>query len=787
MDIILKLKEELKVEKWQVEAAVKLIDEGNTIPFISRYRKEVTGSLNDEVLRNLNERLGYLRNLEEKKEQVLGSIEEQGKLTDELRAKILAAETMVAVDDLYLPYRPKRKTRASVAKEKGLGGLADIILAQETTKPLTTEAECFVSDEKGVSNVKEALQGAMDIIAEMISDEADYRTYIRQATFDEGKIISTAKDAKAQSVYEMYYDFEDPVNKVAGHRVLALNRGESEKILTVKIEAPAERIIRFLEKKIITKDNENTTPALQETIADSYNRLIAPAIERDIRNELTEKAEDGAIAVFGRNLEQLLMQPPIAGKVVLGWDPAFRTGCKLAVVDETGKVLDTKVIYPTAPQNKVEEAKKELKKLISKYNVSLISVGNGTASRESEQVIVDLIKELDTPVQYIIVNEAGASVYSASKLATEEFPNFDVGQRSAASIARRLQDPLAELVKIDPKSIGVGQYQHDMNQKKLSEALNGVVEDSVNKVGVDLNTASASLLEYISGINKTIAKNIVDYREANGRFRNRKQLLKVAKLGPKAYEQCAGFMRILDGDNPLDATSVHPESYDAALKLLEKLNISMDDLKEIQKKAVSSKSAKPTKQDSKNSKKNAKKQSIVIKNTNTAMGKALAAAMGSVTLDAPQAQSRQEETAAQQIEGGLERRVKDKKKMAEELGIGEITLTDILKELEKPARDPRENMPKPILRSDVLEMKDLKPDMILKGTVRNVIDFGVFVDIGVHQDGLVHISQITNKFIKHPLEAVSVGDIVDVKVLDVDLAKKRISLTMRLDQDSKKS
>ncbi|MDE6219580.1 MAG: RNA-binding transcriptional accessory protein [Lachnospiraceae bacterium] len=787
MDIILKLKEELKVEKWQVEAAVKLIDEGNTIPFISRYRKEVTGSLNDEVLRNLNERLGYLRNLEEKKEQVLGSIEEQGKLTDELRAKILAAETMVAVDDLYLPYRPKRKTRASVAKEKGLGGLADIILAQETTKPLTTEAECFVSDEKGVSNVKEALQGAMDIIAEMISDEADYRTYIRQATFDEGKIISTAKDAKAQSVYEMYYDFEDPVNKVAGHRVLALNRGESEKILTVKIEAPAERIIRFLEKKIITKDNENTTPALQETIADSYNRLIAPAIERDIRNELTEKAEDGAIAVFGKNLEQLLMQPPIAGKVVLGWDPAFRTGCKLAVVDETGKVLDTKVIYPTAPQNKVEEAKKELKKLISKYNVSLISVGNGTASRESEQVIVDLIKELDTPVQYIIVNEAGASVYSASKLATEEFPNFDVGQRSAASIARRLQDPLAELVKIDPKSIGVGQYQHDMNQKKLSEALNGVVEDSVNKVGVDLNTASASLLEYISGINKTIAKNIVDYREANGRFRNRKQLLKVAKLGPKAYEQCAGFMRILDGDNPLDATSVHPESYDAALKLLEKLNISMDDLKEIQKKAVSAKSAKPTKQDSKNSKKNAKKQSIVIKNTNTAMGKALAAAMGSVTLDAPQAQSRQEETAAQQIEGGLERRVKDKKKMAEELGIGEITLTDILKELEKPARDPRENMPKPILRSDVLEMKDLKPDMILKGTVRNVIDFGVFVDIGVHQDGLVHISQITNKFIKHPLEAVSVGDIVDVKVLDVDLAKKRISLTMRLDQDSKKS
>lgn len=787
MDIILKLKEELNVEKWQVEAAVKLIDEGNTIPFISRYRKEVTGSLNDEVLRNLNERLGYLRNLEEKKEQVLGSIEEQGKLTEELRTKILAAETIVAVDDLYLPYRPKRKTRASVAKEKGLDGLADIILAQETTNPLTAEAERYVSEEKGVNNIKEALQGAMDIIAETISDEAEFRTYIRHATFEEGKITSTAKDAKAQSVYEMYYNFEEPVSKVAGHRVLALNRGENEKILTVKIEAPTERIIRFLEKKLITKDNENTTPALQETIADSYNRLIAPAIERDIRNELTERAEDGAITVFGKNLEQLLMQPPIAGKIVLGWDPAFRTGCKLAVVDATGKVLDTKVIYPTAPQNKVEEAKKELKKLISKYGVSLISVGNGTASRESEQVIVELIKELDTPVQYVIVNEAGASVYSASKLATEEFPNFDVGQRSAASIARRLQDPLAELVKIDPKSIGVGQYQHDMNQKKLSEALNGVVEDSVNKVGVDLNTASASLLEYISGINKTIAKNIVDYRETNGRFRNRKQLLKVAKLGPKAYEQCAGFMRILDGDNPLDATSVHPESYDAALKLLEKLNISMDDLKEIQKKAASAKTVKPEKQTNVKTK-SSKKQNIVIKNTNTAMGKALAAAMGGVTLDAPQPQgTKTENSEPQAASGGLEKRVKDKKKMAQELGIGEITLTDILKELEKPARDPRENMPKPILRSDVLEMKDLKPGMILKGTVRNVIDFGVFVDIGVHQDGLVHISQITNKFIKHPLEAVSVGDIVDVKVLDVDLSKKRISLTMRLDQDDKKN
>lgn len=786
MDIILKLKEELGIEKWQAEAAVKLIDEGNTIPFISRYRKEVTGSLNDEVLRNLNERLGYLRNLEEKKEQVLGSIEEQGKLTDELREKILAAETMVAVDDLYLPYRPKRKTRASVAKEKGLDGLAQIILAQETQQSLIAEAEPYVNEEKGVKNVKEALQGAMDIIAEQISDNAEFRTYIREATFEEGKLISQAKDEKAQSVYEMYYDFEEPVSKVAGHRVLAVNRGENEKILTVKVEAPVERILRFLETKVITADNENTAPALQETVKDSYERLIAPAIERDIRNELTEKAENGAISVFGKNLEQLLMQPPIAGKVVLGWDPAFRTGCKLAVVDATGKVLDTKVIYPTAPQNKVEEAKKELKKLISKYNVSLISVGNGTASRESEQVIVELIKELDTPVQYVIVNEAGASVYSASKLATEEFPNFDVGQRSAASIARRLQDPLAELVKIDPKSIGVGQYQHDMNQKKLSEALNGVVEDSVNKVGVDLNTASASLLEYISGINKTIAKNIVDYRETNGRFTNRKQLLKVAKLGPKAYEQCAGFMRIADGDNPLDATSVHPESYAAAMQLLDKLGISMEDLKEIQKKAALSKNtkAKSAKQEKNKNSRN-KKQSIVIRNTNTAMGKALAAAIGQMEADTDNTQKNDtsvinEPASASIAAGSLEKRVKDKVKMAQELGIGEITLTDILKELEKPARDPREDMPKPILRSDVLDMKDLKPGMILKGTVRNVIDFGVFVDIGVHQDGLVHISQITEKYIKHPLEAVSVGDIVDVKVLDVDLAKKRISLTMRL-------
>lgn len=774
MDIIAKLKEELKVEKWQVEAAVKLIDEGNTIPFISRYRKEATGALNDEVLRNLFERLTYLRNLEDKKTQVLGSIEEQGKLTEELKEKILAAETLVAVEDLYRPYRPKRKTRASVAKEKGLEPLAELILAQDMTVPVLEAAAEYVNEEKQVKTPEEALQGAKDIIAEAVSDDADYRTYIRQATFEEGKLISTAKDEKAESVYEMYYQYEEPVSKAAGHRILALNRGENEKFLVVKIQAPEERILRFLEKKVITKENPITTPVLKDVVADSYQRLIAPAIERDIRNELTEKAEDGAITVFGKNLEQLLMQPPIAGKTVLGWDPAFRTGCKLAVVDPTGKVLDTKVIYPTAPQNKVEQAKAELKKLIAKYHVSLISVGNGTASRESEQVIVDLLKEIPEPVQYVIVNEAGASVYSASKLATEEFPNFDVGQRSAASIARRLQDPLAELVKIDPKSIGVGQYQHDMNQKKLSDALEGVVEDCVNRVGVDLNTASASLLEYISGITKVIAKNIVDYRETNGRFTDRRQLLKVAKLGPKAFEQCAGFMRIPDGDNPLDATSVHPESYQAAEQLLDKLGLTMEDVKEAQRKAAQEKGkAKKAAAKSK-----PKQQKPVIRNTNTAMGRALAAAMGQQTVLA-QTDEEVEKTAAT---SGLERRVKDKKKLAAELGIGELTLTDILKELEKPARDPRDDMPAPILRSDVLDMKDLKPGMILKGTVRNVIDFGVFVDIGVHQDGLVHISQITDRFIKHPMEAVSVGDIVDVQVLAVDMAKKRISLTMKIKQ-----
>ena len=790
MDIILKLSEELGVQKWQVEAAVKLIDEGNTIPFISRYRKEVTGSLNDEVLRNLDERLTYLRNLEEKKEQVIGSIEEQGKLTEELKEKILAAQTLVVVEDLYRPYRPKRKTRASVAKEKGLDGLAQWILAQEASASLEEEAAKYINEEKEVKTTKEAIQGAKDIIAEAISDEADYRMYIREITMEEGKLTSTAKDEKAESVYEMYYDYEEPIKKAAGHRILALNRGENEKILTVKIVAPEERILQYLAKKVITADNEVTTPVLKEVMDDSYHRLIAPAIEREIRNELTEKAEDGAISVFGKNLEQLLLQPPIAGKVVLGWDPAFRTGCKLAVVDATGKVLDTKVIFPTAPQNKVEEAKAELKKLIKKYGVSLISVGNGTASRESEQVIVELIKELDTPVQYVIVNEAGASVYSASKLATEEFPNFDVGQRSAASIARRLQDPLAELVKIDPKSIGVGQYQHDMNQKKLSDTLGGVVEDCVNKVGVDLNTASASLLEYISGITKVIAKNIVDYRENNGRFTNRKQLLKVAKLGPKAYEQCAGFLRILDGDNPLDATSVHPESYEATMQLLDKMGLTMEDVKEAQKKAAAEKgkTKKAEPKQEKNRKKDAQKNKIVIRNTNTAMGKALAAAMGGVVLEDKAVNEKAAGAADTQTENGaaavstLERRIRDKKKLAQELGIGEITLTDILKELEKPARDPREDMPAPILRNDVLDMKDLKPGMILKGTVRNVIDFGVFVDIGVHQDGLVHISQITDRFIKHPLEAVSVGDIVDVQVLTVDEAKKRIGLTMKINQ-----
>ena len=715
MDIIQKLTEELEVKKWQVEAAVQLIDEGNTIPFISRYRKEVTGALNDEQLRKLYERLQYLRNLEEKKEQVLATIEEQGNLTEELKAQILAAETLVVVEDLYRPYRPKRRTRATIAKEKGLEPLSALIMLQKLDIPLEQAAADYISEEKEVATAQEAIEGAKDIIAEYISDEANYRIYIRDLTTKQGKMVSAAKDAEAQSVYEMYYEFEEPITKLAGHRVLALNRGEKEKFLTVKVDAPEELILQYLEKQVIISDNEYTTPVLKDVIADSYKRLIAPAIEREIRNELTEKAEDGAIEVFGKNLEQLLMQPPIVGQTVLGWDPAFRTGCKLAVVDATGKVLDTTVIYPTAPTTpqKIAAAKDVLKKLIRKYNITLFSVGNGTASRESEQIIVELFKEIPEKVQYIITNEAGASVYSASKLATEEFPNFDVGQRRAASIARRLQDPLAELVKIDPKSIGVGQYQHDMNQKKLSEPLSGVVEDCVNKVGVDLNTASAPLLSYISGISGTLAKNIVAHREENGSFTDRKELLKVAKLGPKAYEQCAGFMRIQGGKNPLDGTSVHPESYEAAEKLLAKLGYSTEDI----------------------------------------VGGKLS---------------------------GLSKAVKDYKALAEELGVGEMTLQDIVKELEKPARDPRDEMPKPILRTDVLEMKDLTEGMILKGTVRNVIDFGVFVDIGVHQDGLVHISQLTDKkFVKHPLEVVSVGDIVEVKVMSVDLQKKRIQLTMK--------
>ena len=701
MDINQKITEELGVKLWQVEAAVKLIDEGNTIPFIARYRKEATGTLDDEQLRKLYERLVYLRNLEEKKEQVLASIEEQGKLTEELKKQILEAQTQVVVEDLYRPYRPKRRTRATIAKEKGLEPLSTLIMLQKTKESLEEVAKQYINEEKGVANVQEALEGARDIIAENISDEADYRSWIRKQTMQKGHIISSAKDEKAESVYENYYEFDEPVNRLAGYRTLALNRGEKEKFLTVKIEAPQEDILRYLEKKIIHGENLSTTQILKEAIEDSYKRLIAPAIEREIRGELTEKAEDGAIEVFGKNLEQLLMQPPIVGHTVLGWDPAFRTGCKLAVVDPTGKVVDTTVIYPTAPTTpqKIQAAKDTLKKIIAKYNISLISVGNGTASRESEMIIVDLLKEIPQKVQYIIVNEAGASVYSASKLATEEFPNFDVGQRSAASIARRLQDPLAELVKIDPKSIGVGQYQHDMNQKKLNDTLSGVVESCVNRVGVDLNTASAPLLSYISGITSAIAKNIVAYREEQGRFETRKQLLKVAKLGPKAFEQCAGFLRIQNGKNPLDTTSVHPESYEAAEKLLKKQGFTTEDI---------------------------------------CAGKL----------------------------AGLSLTIKDYKKLAEEL--------------EKPGRDPRDEMPKPILRTDVLEMKDLKEGMILKGTVRNVIDFGAFVDIGVHQDGLVHISQMTNKkFIKHPLEVVSVGDIVDVKVMSVDLKKKRIQLTMK--------
>ena len=715
-DIVKILAQELGIKTTQVEATIKLIDEGNTIPFISRYRKEVTGSLNDEILRQFDERLKYLRNLEEKKEQVLSAIEEQGKLTEELKKEIESALTLVAVDDLYRPFRPKRRTRAMIAIEKGLENFANDIYEENLGTSALEEAKKYLSDKEGleVETPEDAIAGAMDIIAEKISDDAAFRNKIRDLSFKQGILTSVAKDETLESVYENYYNFAESVSKTAGYKILAINRGEEEKILTVKLDPPVEEIIRYLEKCIIKKHNVHTEQILKDTIDDAYKRLIAPSIERDIRSSLTEKAEDEAIKVFGKNLTQLLMQPPVAGRVVLGWDPAFRTGCKLAVVDETGKVLDTKVIYPTAPQNKVAESKKILKELIKKYNISLISLGNGTASRESEAVIVELIKEVDTKLEYIIVNEAGASVYSASKLATEEFPNFDVGQRSAASIARRLEDPLAELVKIDPKSIGVGQYQHDMNQKKLSEALSGVVEDCVNKVGVDLNTASAPLLEYISGISKAVAKNIVVYREENGSFKTRKELLKVSKLGPKAFEQCAGFLRINDGKEPLDMTSVHPESYEATKKLLESIGYSSKD--------------------------------ITVAGLN-----------------------------------GISKKITDFKKVSDEIGIGEITLKDIVKELEKPGRDPRDEMQKPILRTDVMEMEDLKEGMILKGTVRNVIDFGAFVDIGVHQDGLVHISKLSKKFIKHPLEAVSVGDIVEVKVDSVDLKKKRIALSMVLD------
>lgn len=701
---------ELSVKLWQVDAAIKLIDEGNTIPFIARYRKPVTGELNDEQLRTLDERLKYLRNLEEKKKTVVDSITEQGKMTDEIMSKIAMAETIVAVDDIYRPFRPKRKTRATEAKAKGLEPLADIFLKQEKNKNPEEEAKAFVNEEKGVANVAEAIQGAKDIIAEIVSDNDEFRKAIRNTVVKHGLIVSNTKNPEEKTPYENYYDYSEGVNKIPGHRILAINRGEKEKVLNVKIEMPEENIIASLDKVII-KGESQFKPLLKEAIEDGFKRLIKPAIEREIRSQLTEKAEDGAITVFGQNLKQLLMQPPIAGRNVLGWDPAFRTGCKLAVVDNTGKVLYTTVIFPTAPQNKVAESKKIVLDIIKKYNVSLISLGNGTASRESEAVIIDIIKECPTKVEYIIVNEAGASVYSASKLATEEFPNFDVGQRSATSMARRLQDPLAELVKIEPKAIGVGQYQHDMNQKKLDEALSNIVEDCVNNVGVDLNTASAPLLEYVSGISKTIAKNIVEYREENGQFQSRKDLLSVAKLGPKAFEQCAGFMRIREGKEPLDYTSVHPESYSSAKKLLKKYGFSTKD-----------------------------------------------------------------------ILGGnihLTDEIKDVKEVAEEIGTDPITLRDMIKELEKPGRDPREEMPKPVLKSDVLDFDDLKEGMELKGTVRNVIDFGAFVDIGVHQDGLVHISEMSNKFIKHPLDVVSVGDVVDVRVLSVDKERKRIQLSMK--------
>ncbi len=712
MDILKTLQEEFNLKTFQIENTVSLIDEGNTIPFIARYRKEMTGSLDDQLLREFYDRLVYLRNLDEKREQVRKLIDEQEKLTDEISKALDLAKTITEIDDIYRPFRPKRRTRATIAKEKGLEPLADIIFEQIIDKDLDILAKEYINEEKEVHSVEDAIQGAMDIVAEIISDNADYRSIIRKLTFNKGFITTKAVDENKESVYEMYYEYTELIKKIVGHRILAINRGEKENFISVKIEAPVEDIFNKLNSLII-KNNDKTNEIMRNILDDSYKRLIFPSIEREIRADLTEKAEEGAIKVFGENLKQLLLQPPIKDKVVLALDPGFRTGCKTAVIDGTGKVLDTGVIYPVPPHNKVREAKDKLIPWIKKYNVELIAIGNGTASRETESFAAEMIKESGEKVMYVIVNEAGASVYSASKLGAEEFPDYDVALRSAVSIGRRLQDPLAELVKIDPKSIGVGQYQHDMNQKRLGETLGGVVENCVNNVGVDLNTASSSLLSYIAGISGTVAKNIEEYREENGKFNDRKQLLKVKKLGPKAFEQCAGFLRISDGKNILDNTGVHPESYSAAEKLLTKLGYTLKDV------------------------------------------------------------------AGNNI-SNMKNKISDIKTLSEELEIGVPTLRDIIKELEKPGRDPRDEMPKPILRSDVLSMEDLTEGMILKGTVRNVIDFGIFVDIGVHQDGLVHISEITNRYIKHPLEVVSVGDIIDVKVLEVDINKKRISLSMKL-------
>lgn len=712
MDILKQLQIELGIKASQVENTVKLLDEGNTVPFIARYRKEVTGSLDDQIIRQLAERLTALRNLEEKREMVRNAITEQGAMTDELSAKLEAAMTQTEIEDIYRPYRPKRRTRASIAKEKGLAPLAEYIFGQAFLVPLEEYAAAFVDAEKGVETVEDAINGAKDILAEQFSDDADLRKMLREETMKFGQLVTkAAKEQTEPTVYEMYYDYSEPLQKAAGHRILAVNRGEKEGILTVKLEGDEEKLLQKLERKLIRK-NSPAVELLQEVIADSYKRLIAPSLEREIRNDLTEKAEESAMSVFRENLKQLLLQPPIKGKTVLALDPAYRTGCKIAVIDETGKPLETTVVYPTPPQNKTAESEKKLTALIKKYDVDLISIGNGTASRESEQFVAEMLKKLDKKVYYIIANEAGASVYSASKLGAEEFPDYDVALRSAVSIGRRIQDPLAELVKIDPKSIGVGQYQHDMNQKRLGETLGGVVEDCVNSVGVDLNTASPALLSYVAGINNTVAKNILTYREENGLFHNRKELKKVPKLGPKAFEQCAGFLRIAESDMPLDKTGVHPESYKAAEALLKLCGYSLEDV------------------------------------------------------------------ASGQVKG-LTNKVSMTEETAEKLGIGLPTLQDIVKELEKPGRDPRDEAPAPVLRSDVLTMEDLKEGMVLKGTVRNVIDFGVFVDIGVHQDGLVHISQICDRFIKHPLEAVKLGDIVTVKVMSVDLQRKRISLTMR--------